>query len=594
METPALENSRRLKAIDPLCQIKEDIATFISSNLGISLEQAKASLAEPRPGYGDIAITCQKLAGTLKKNPAKIASDLALSLIELPFVASTEEVNGFCNIRLDTKELVDQLTQAIIYSRSFTYGLLSGSEGSGKRSVIEFSSPNAARTLGFHHLRGTSLGAALSRLYEARGFEVIKVNYLGDFGHNLGLLLWKLDSVSEKDALEVGASRLQQLYVEANQDEEKNPEGVKAGAREWISRLNQKDEEAERRYKLIVSSTTKALKETYARLGITFDEWQGEKNYVEKGREVSLDLLSKGVAKKGDDGTIYVPGENGKRPIVLLTSRGTTTYESRDIAALLERYERFDYDRSLYLTDVGQRARFEALIAAAGEAGFSKASGNASHIGFGQMKLAGEKAKTREGKTLSLDEVLDEATERARGNIRNDDISEEDKDRLAQEVGIGAVLFSQLAMRKGADFDFDLDRSVSFQGQTAPRIQYSYARTSSIFRKANCTPEESLSLGNARLLDSTYEHAVALSIAKLPEAAKKSLDENDTSFIADALLGITDAWGAYQTAGKNDPSLRILADDKDLRSARLRLAATTLYAIRDGLSLLGIASPERM
>jgi arginyl-tRNA synthetase len=548
------------------------------------LPLALATVGAAKPGFGDLAVVCHRLAQANGTSPIAVATQLAPLLAELPEVAGAESVGPFCNLRLELAPLAAHLSR-----RAQDHCLLRGQEGVDQRLVIEFSSPNAARKLGFHHLRGTALGAALARLYAARGYDVVRVNYLGDFGHNIGLLLWKLDQVAETEALT--PRRLQELYVAANQDQARDPDTVKAGARAWLRRLEAADPAASARWQLVTQATRQALEEAYARLGVVFDDWRGESVYAEAARAIPTRLLQAGVAEQGEAGVVFVPGADGRQPIVLLTRDGQTTYESRDIAALSERYQDYSYDRSLYLTDIGQGTRFEALIEAAAAAGDAGAGG-AQHLGFGQMRLGGAKAKSREGTTLELDEVLDEAVTLAAA-VLGERGSDPDP-ALAETVGVGAVVFSQLRMRRSADFDFDLAQAVSLQGATAPRVQYTHARALAILRKSGGDTAQALASADWSGLTAPEERTVVLAIGALEEAAATAVSHDDVSYIADALLEIADAWGTYQTAGKHDSALRVLSDDARLRSARLGLAALVATATAEGLALLGIGAPDQM
>ena len=570
----------------PLTSIQSQLIAALVAQLGLDPSQIQEALGEAKPKFGDLAINCHPLARALDCDPTHLATQIVEGVSTLEGVDVATSVGTFVNIRLDTAPLLTALAASALSGQN----LLAGVEGQGKRLVIEFSSPNAARGLGFHHLRGTSLGAALARLYQLRGYAVTKVNYLGDFGHNIGLLLWKLDQTGVKGP--VTPARLQQLYVAANKDQERDPT-VKADADRWLGLLSSGDKMAQARWQMLVTTTKRELEKTYARLGISFDDWQGESHYVDRAREAAAKLLSARVAKRGDDAAVYVPGDDEHQPIVLITSAGNTTYECRDIAALLDRHENFSYARSLYLTDTGQSGRFVALIDAAGELDRAAAAG-CEHLGFGQMRLEGAKAKSREGKTLTLTRVLNEAAARAKEVLGEREWPAADVKRLAEEVGVGAVLFSQLRMRRAADFEFDLSRAVSLQGATSPRIQYTHARIQAILAKAGINSQQALASGDVRLLTHPAEHAVALAAIRLPEAAERALAADDVSYIADALLSLTDAWAHYQTAGKLDPALRVLSDDPALRGARLQLAAITAAAAKDGLAVLGISAPARM
>jgi len=584
-----------IDALDPLGRFLDTLADVVATSLELDPGAVRPLLTSPpRPDMGDVAIACHRLAKEVGETPPQVALRVAAAASEPTFVLAAEAAGPFVNVRWAPREVAAACLRAVESAAEFPAGLAAGDEGAGHTLVLDFSSPNAARKLGFHHLRGTVVGAALARLYEARGHRVIRLNHLGDYGHNIALLLYKLEETGEAAEGRLAPERLQALYVAANEDEERDPEGVKSETTAWLRRLNEGDDVARARWELIVESTTKALDATYERLGIHFDEYRGESRYGAAALEVSHDLLDAGVARVDPNGgAIFVPETDGHQAIVLVTRHGASTYESRDAAAAIERHRDFGFDRCVYLTDVGQGGRFDAVFSALVRAGHPWASG-CEHVGFGQMRLGGQKAKTREGRVVSLDEVLDEAVARAEQKVDESADDGGDTTGIAETVGIGAVLFGQCRMRRTADFEFDLDAAVEFKGETGPRIQYAYARIMSILRKGGASLGDALGVGDPDLLRHPGEQRVLLAIAAVSPGARRAYETDDPSHLADAVIAVADAWAAYQNAGRDDDGLRVLCEDEDLRRARLRLAAATAVAVRDGLAVLGVGVPERM
>ncbi len=618
-------------SLDPISQFKDDLIVALAQESAISAQDLRSSLSvPPRDDLGDVAIACHRFAKSMGVNPNELASRFSEAAMRAECVAEAKAQGPFVNIFWDRGRLASDTIGAVrqSFNSDLPGGFVAGAEGRGRRIVIDFSSPNAARKLAFHHLRGTAIGAALARLYEARGFKVVRLNHLGDYGHNMALLLYKLseldpDSSSTDQLPALSPQKLQELYVEANLEEQAEPERVKSAARGWLKRLSSNDRIAQQRWQMIVTSTTEALDKTYSRLDIHFDEYRGESRYFDEAIGVARSLVATGTASVDpENGSIFVPPEDGFQPIVLVNSQGISTYEGRDIAAAIERYHDFTFDRCVYLTDVGQGGRFRSFFAAMQRAGYAWAAG-LSHVGFGQMRLGGRKAKTRGGDAVALDDVLDEAHQRAMdevegrlksadakvaGETSSEGVSTEGQElaQTAEQIGIGAVLFSQVRMRRTADFDFDLDEAVSFKGETAPRVQYTFARICSILAKAGVDIEAALTVDGGTdiggegspvrsLLDDPLEHRVVKAIALLPTAARQALASDDPSFLADGVLAITDAWASYQTAGARERTdLRVLAEDPALRQARLELAAATAIAVRDGLAILGVECPEYM
>ncbi len=581
--------------MDPVAGFEGALAEVLAEAASVDVGAVVRVLGPPRRAeHGDIALPAHPFARVAGVAPGVLAEKLAARARDLDVVESATAVGPFVNVTWRGSRFVSAVVDAVRASTQIPGGLVAGDEGNGKTLVIEFSSPNAARKLAFHHLRGTVLGAALARLFEARGYDVIRLNHLGDYGHNIGQLLGMLDRSSSGDE-RLSPEELQALYVEANRQEAHDPEQSKRIAGEWLALFEAGDETAMRRWTMIIDSTREALDSTYARLGVHFDEYRGESRYIRSSLEVADKLLEDGVAQRDPErGSIFIPGDDSHQPIVLVNSRGISTYEGRDAAAAIERQRDFGFDRCLYLTDIGQGGRFEAMFAALRADGLEWAQG-LEFVGFGQMRLGGRKAKTREGRAVSLDDVLDEVTERAAQEIAKRDIAHDDVDRVARQIGIGAALFGQMRMRRAADFDFDPDEAVSFRGETAPRVQYTHARICSILRKAGIGREEALVSGDPELLADPLEVRVAAAIAGVPAAARRAVEAQDPSYLTDAVLVIADAWAVYQTAGsRNRVDLRVLSEDRELRGARLLLAAATAIAIEQILDVLGVASPEAM
>ena len=581
---------------DPLQDFAERLAAALAPVAGVEADRVAPLLGEPpRSGMGDVALACHRLAGEAGRPPPELAARMAAEAATLDFVGEASAAGPFLNVTWDAAALATAVLDAVAATRAGRWGLAGGDEGVGHTVVIDFSSPNAARKLAFHHLRGTAVGAAVARLYEARGWRVVRLNFLGDYGHNMGQLLHKLDTVPDGEAAHIPPERLQALYVEVNEEERADPDTVKAAAGEWLARLETGEEVARRRWEAIVASTRDALDATYARLGVHFDEYRGESRYAAAALAVARSLVDAGVAEVDPDGgAIFVPKHDKLQPVVLVNRRGMSTYEARDAASAIERHDDFDFDRSLYLTDIGQGGRFRAVFGALGRAGYEWAD-RCEHAGFGQMRLGGRKAKTRSGDAVPLDEVLDEAEARAREEITAREVDLADPATVARQVGIGAVLFSQVRMRRQADFEFDVDAAVEFKGETAPRIQYQFARICSILRRGATTLDGALATGDPGLLDDDLEHRVLLAIGGVPAATVRAVDADDPSHLADVVIAVADAWAAYQTAGARErPDLRVLAEDPARRAARLRLAAATACAVRDGLHVLGVECPEEM
>ena len=628
--------------------------------------QLPGFMRTPEKGRGDLALPCFQLAKILRDKPPAIAPRVADALTGDPRWESVEAVGPYVNVSFATELLAETVVAA---ARKPAYG--NGTSGEGRRVVIDFSSPNIAKPLAFHHLRSTVIGAAIGRLHAACGWQVYGINYLGDWGKQFGLLATGFQRHGDPK-LRADAKHLIEVYVKANREAdvgeakaaiaapekarelaktleqaratasteadpkakkkaeksvkslekkvralreledgdpldgfdafvaglESSAEQAKARlpaveardseARAFLKRMEDKDPEALAEWTRFRDTSIEEFKRVYARMGVEFSGIEGESFYQDV-LEQTVELVRERPGTRISEGAevVDMPAKGGEPPAMLKTRDGTTLYLTRDIAAAIDRYERFAFDRSLYVVAADQSLHFALLFRALGEMGLEWAS-RCEHIPFGRV----HGMSTRRGQVVFLDEVLDQAVEKARIICEQSErLDPEHFSSTVEAIGVGAVIFGDLRNLRTSDYQFDWNEVLDFSGHTAPYVQFSHARACSILRKAGTVPEEA----HLSLLSLPEERTLIMALARYPEAVQQACDEYEPSIVTRALLEIGGATASYLTAGNRDRGMRVLVeDDLDLRTARLHLIDGVRHVLAHGLGLLGVRAPTSM
>ncbi len=576
--------------------MEQRLAAALAEHLPFDASEVARLLEKPpSPEVGDCALPCFALARELRKNPARIAADLAAS-IELPDGFRDVRAEGpYLNFFINRRQWTEYVLK-LVHRLGPAFG--NSDAGAGCNVVIDFGSPNIAKHLGVHHLPGTLIGMALCRVYSALGYNVVGINYLGDWGTSFGRLIAAVEryGVTNYEGLDV--SGWMDLYVRYSTEAE-GDEGLQQAARDAFRRLEQGDPDAARIWRAVRNESLAEFERAYQTLGVEYDRVTGESEYVQAAAETVGWLLREGIAVESD-GAVVVPLDDEEMPPCMVRkSDGTTIYAARDICAALERWREFEFEKALYVVGNEQALHFGQLRAVLRKMGCEWAE-RIEHVNFGLIKFrdpeTGEArvGSTRRGEMLYMQQVLDEATCRARQKIeQNLDRFEEgtDLDAMAAEVGIGAVVFGELSTRRTRSVVFDWDRILDFEGDTGPYVQYAHARLCSILRKAqqavrDCVDYERLALPE--------EWVLVRHIETFPRAVERAAAENEPSVIANYLLALCADFSSYYSAGMREPERRVLCPDEATRAARLVLVNATRHVIRNGLQLLGIAAPERM
>lgn len=564
--------------MDYKLQIAQSLHEHVSESL--SLEDILGLLEKPKSvEHGDLAFPTFSLAKVFRKAPQQIAADLG-EKISSPIVEKVEVVGPYLNFFLD-KKFVSSTVLKEILTQQDNFG--ANNVGEGKNIPIDMSSPNIAKPISLGHLRSTVIGNALANIVEKMGYNPIKINHLGDWGTQFGKLMtaYKLWG-SEEAVRENPIQELLKLYVKFHDEAEENP-ALEDDGREWFKKLEDGDEEAVELWKWFKAESMKEFNRIYDKLEITFDSFNGEAFYNDKMQEV-VDLLEEKNLLTVDNGASIVDLEKyDLNPALIKKSDGATLYITRDLAAAIYRKRTYDFALSLYAVGNEQSNHFKQLKAVLKEMDFDWAE-DMHHVPFGLITKDGKKLSTRKGKIVLLEEVLDDAVSVALKQIEAKNPDLENKETVANQVGIGAVVFHDLKNDRLNNFDFTIEEIVQFEGETGPYVQYSRARALSILRKADAGE---LSLDAAYALNDSYSWEVIKLIQEYPETVQRAFDKLEPSVIAKHAIHLAQAFNKYYA------NSRVLTEDAE-KPARLALVQAVAILLKEDLRLLGVHSPDQM
>ena len=562
MDNKQLIASELAKVIDSLDQ------TAIS-NL---LEQPKSS------DLGDIAFPAFSLAKVERKAPQSIAADIAEKIDPSHFekvVATGPYVNFFLN----KAKISDQIIKEVI-KEGADYG--QQNEGQGGNITIDLSSPNIAKPFSVGHLRSTVIGDALSNIFRKMGYNTIKINHLGDWGKQFGLLMVAYKKWGNKEAVEANPiDELLQLYVRINSEIENDPALDEEG-RLWFKKLEDGDPEATELWQWFRDESLVEFNRIYELLGVEFDSLNGEAFYNDKMDEAVKILEDKGLLKESKGASIVDLDDVNLPPAMIKKSDGATLYITRDIATAMYRARTYNFVKNVYVVGQEQSNHFRQLKAVLKKMGFDW-SDDMIHVDFGLVTKNRQKLSTRKGNIILLEPTLQEAISRAKAQIEEKNPNLENKEAVAHAVGVGAVKFYDLKTDRRNGYDFDLEAMVSFEGETGPYVQYAYARIQSILRKADFKPSLDV---NYNLNDAESWEIIKL-LQDFARVVKRAADNFEPSLIAKYAISLAQAFNKYYA------HTRIL-DESPKRDSRLALSYTTAVVLKEALRMLGVEAPEKM
>lgn len=561
---------------------RQEIAQTLHKELHEHLDLNEIYLLLEKPKHaehGDIAFPAFQLAKVFRKNPAQIASEIAENLSS-PLISKKQVVGPYINFFMN-KEAVSKAIIKDVIEKGGEYGNLS--LGNGQNVPIDMSSPNIAKPMSMGHLRSTVIGNSLANLFKKVGYSPIRINHLGDWGTQFGKLITAYKKWgNEADVKAEPIKELLRLYVKFHDEVENTPELEDEG-RAWFRRLEEGNPEAVELWTWFREESLKEFEKVYQRLNISFDSYNGEAFYNDKMSEVVELLENKNVLTVDQGAHIVNLDKYDLNPALIKKSDGATLYMTRDLAAALYRKNTYGFAQSLYVVGNEQSNHFKQLKAVLKELGYDWAD-DVYHVPFGLITKDGKKLSTRKGKVVLLEEVLDEAAAQALQQIEDKNPSLVNKEEVAEQVGVGAVVFHDLKNDRLNNFDFTIEEVVQFEGETGPYVQYTRARALSILRKAGLTevtPSDSYELSDE------YSWEVIKLLHDYPSTVKRAYENFEPSIIAKHAIQLAQSFNRFYA------HVRVL-DAHPEKDARLALVFAITEILKEDLRILGVETPDEM
>ena len=566
-------------------KFKQIIAEQISKTININEKELESYIETPKDSQnGDYAFPCFRLAKELRKAPPAIANEIKEKIETVEEIEKIEVAGGYLNFFINktilAKEVLEEISKAEQYGKSEI--------GKEKNIVIDYSAPNIAKPFHIGHLRSTVIGGALYNIYKYLGYNVTGVNHLGDYGTQFGKLIegykmWGKEYDIEKDPI----NELTKIYIRIN-EACKNDEQILENCRNNFKKLEDGDSYCVEIWKKFRELSLQEFQKVYDLLGSKFDSWNGESFYSDKMPEVIEILEKTGKLIESQGAKIIDLEDKGiNTPCIIEKSNGSTTYATRDLAAILYRARTYDFDKALYVTSYEQVLHFKQVFEVAKLLGLDeKYTKGLEHVSFGMVLLPEGKMSTREGNIIKLEDLLNEAISRAKEIIEQKNPDLENKEEVAKKVGIGAVIFNDMSSSRIKDEVFDWNTILNFQGETGPYIQYTYVRTKSVLEKAGYLPKMD-EIKIEKLVDE-YSLTILKLIYNFEDVLIQVTDKNEPSILARYLIDLAKAYSSFYNENK------IIVEDKDIQNARVYLTYATSEVLKQGANLLGIQMPEKM
>ena len=561
-----------------------DIKTTVFEAVKDALLKAEMAVPEELEGYfetpsdtknGDIALPCFRLAKTLRAAPPVIAAKIKENLTLPAGIEKAEAVGGYLNFFAGA-----DIYSAMLEGIGKDFGKTD--IGKGKRLVIDFSSPNIAKRFHLGHLGTTVIGNAVRNIYKFCGYDTVAINYLGDWGTQNGKQIVAYKKWSSREQLEAdGIKELERIYVLFGKEAENDP-SLNDQARAAFRELENGNKEYLEIWQLFKDISLREYSETYKRLGIEFDVWDGESLYTDKMPAIVEELREKELLKIDDGASIVDLSEWNMPPALILKRDGSTLYPTRDIAAANYRYNTYNFDVCAYVTSAGQSLHFAQWFKVTELMGKEWAK-NLVHIPYGTMSFGGEKLASRTGNIILLNDVFDEAVAKAKAIIEEKNANLTDKDGVSEAVGIGAVIFGALSNSRIKDTDFTWEGALSFEGNTGPYVQYTYARAASVLRKTEGDEGE-----DGAYSPNEDEINLIKQLYAFPERVKAACADNEPSYVARFMLDTCSAFNKFYH------NCSILRESGATRKFRIKLTAATKQILGDCLDILGMRRTEEI
>lgn len=561
--------------------MKEQVIELIASAADLDKETVAGILEiPPRADMGDYAFPCFQLAKSLHKAPPLIAADIAEKITKTEIIDKLEVKGAYLNFFLKKDMLVKNMVE-----NASVPDFGASTLGNGKTICIDYSSPNVAKNFHVGHLRTTIIGNSLYKIYSKLGYQVERINHLGDWGTQFGKLIVAYKAWGNKEAVEKdGVAELMRLYVKFHEEAEKD-DSLNDQARDWFTQMEKGNEEALSIWQWFVDISLEEYKRTYELLGMEFDHYLGESFYRDKTADVVKWLQDANLLQESQGAQIVDLEEYNMAPCLIMKKDGSSIYATRDLAAIFYRKATWNFDKCLYVTGQEQKLHFAQVFKVVELLGNEWAKDSLVHIPYGLVSLEGAKLSTRSGNIIYAEDILLEAIDKVKQIILTKNPDLENKDETAKMVGVGAIIFHDLYNQRIKDVSFKWDKVLNFDGETGPYVQYTYCRCASILRSVSY--DENAAIDYNQLLD---EEAIALlkEINRFPQVVLDAAEKYEPSVVARFAMDVAQAFSRFYNA------CRVNVEDDNIRNARVKLVSLTKTTLRDALDLLGISCPEQM
>ncbi len=561
------------------------IAGSIAKAAGIDEETVLDMIEIPQDEkMGDFAFPCFKLARIFRKAPQLIAAELAERIADEPMFERVEPAGAYLDMFISREDMTGTVISEVL-EKGDDFG--KSDAGAGKTVIVEYSSPNIAKPFHIGHLRSTVIGNSIYKIYDALGYDTVRINHLGDYGTQFGKMIvayrrWGSEEEVKKEPIKT----LLKYYTRFHQEAENDPD-LEQEARDTFTRLENGAPEETGLWQWFRDESLKEFTEVYDMLGITFDSYAGESFYSDKMQWVLDELEEKGLLEESQGAHVVDLEDYGLGTALITKSDGSTLYITRDIAAAIYRKETYDFYKNIYVVASQQNLHFQQWIQIVELLGYGWAR-DCIHVPFGMVSLEEGTMSTREGRVVFLKDVLDQAVGKTREIIIEKNVNTDNIDETAKIVGIGAVIFQELSNGRIKDYVFKWDRVLNFDGETGPYVQYTHARAASVLRRAGDDAERISADADLSYITGDTAYRLTKLIYEMPGVIAEAGEKCEPSILTRHIIDIAQSFNRFY----HDE--QILVEDEDERMAKLALVSCARTAIRNGLALLGIGAPDRM
>ena len=573
-----------------MIDFKKEIAEIIAKNLEeLTEDEIKSMIEIPQDQFmGDYAFPCFRLAKTMRKAPNLIAAELAEKLQGEQLFSEVSPVNAYVNMFVSREEMMKSTVSEVLEEKE-NFGR--SDIGGNKKVIVEFSSPNIAKPFHIGHIRSTVIGNSLSKIYDALGYDVFKINHLGDYGTQFGKMICAYRRWGNReDVINSPIKTLLGYYTKFHVEVEEHPE-LEDEARAIFTKLEQGSKEEVELWQWFREESLKEFQRVYDMLGIKFDSYNGESFYSDKMPRFEKELSDKGLLHESNGAQVVDLEEYKLGTALIKKSDGSSLYITRDIAAAVYRKENYDFYKNIYVVATQQNLHFQQLFKIIELMGYDWAN-QCVHVPFGMVRLEEGTMSTRHGRVVFLEDVLNGAIEKTREIIEEKNPNIENLEEITSQVGIGAVVFNELSNNRIKDYTFKWDQILNFDGETGPYVQYTHARCASLLRKAGedivAKAQDPKNVDFALLAKSDSAYELTKLIYAFPGVVEQAGEKYEPSIITRHIIDIAQCFNKFY----HDE--HIIVDDEVEKTSKIALVIATKRVIATGIGLLGMKAPERM